>query len=118
MNDLIKQLGTMTVAELLELTRTLEDEWGVKAVDAIAPMPPTPPVDPEPKRGNDVELVSFGDSKIKVIKELRGLLGLGLREAKALVERAPVILWRDLEPLEAEEKADALQAAGAIIDVS
>ncbi len=117
MQDIINTLSTMTVTELVELTQELEETWGVQALDALfvpEPSSITTPIHPDTF---DVMLVSYGTSKIKVIKEVRSLLGLGLHDAKALVESIPVAVYTELEAQEAERRAQALRASGAQVEV-
>lgn len=117
MQDIINKLSTMTVIELVELTQELEETWGVQAIDALfvpEPSSVTIPITPD---AFDVVLVSYGPSKIKVIKEVRSLLGLGLHDAKALVESVPVTVYTELDAQEAEQRAEALRTSGAHVEV-
>jgi large subunit ribosomal protein L7/L12 len=117
---LVEALGKMTVLELVELTKTLEEKWGVKAVApvAIAAMPATGPAAPaEEKTSFDVILVSSGEKKIQVIKEVRAITGLGLKEAKDLVDGAPKPVKEGLGKEEAESIRGKLVEAGAVVEV-
>ncbi len=116
-----KALETMTVTEMADFVRILEERWGVEAVTSspsvIDPWRPiSPPLPPLPSM-HDVVLVDYGAQKIKVIKEVRKILGMGLREAKALVESCPVALKEGLESELARELQEQLQAVGAQVEV-
>jgi large subunit ribosomal protein L7/L12 len=120
--DEIKEaLGKMTVLELVELVKELEDEWGVSAAApvAVAAAGAAGPAaaEEEEKTEFDVILSSFGDKKIQVIKEVRALTSLGLKEAKALVESAPAPIKEGIEKEEAEKIKEQLEGAGAIIEI-
>ncbi|MBD3372850.1 MAG: 50S ribosomal protein L7/L12 [Candidatus Coatesbacteria bacterium] len=120
--DEIKEaLGQMTVLELVELVKELEDEWGVSAAApvAVAAAGAAGPAaaEEEEKTEFDVILSSFGDKKIQVIKEVRALTSLGLKEAKALVESAPAPIKEGIEKEEAEKIKEQLEGAGAIIEI-
>lgn len=118
---LVEALGKMTVLELVELTKTLEEKWGVKAAApvAIAAMPATGPAaaQAEEKTSFDVILVSSGEKKIQVIKEVRAITGLGLKEAKDLVDGAPKPVKEGLGKEEAESIRGKLVEAGAVVEV-
>jgi len=118
---LVEALGKMTVLELVELTKTLEEKWGVKAAApvAIAAMPATGPaaVPAEEKTSFDVVLVSSGEKKIQVIKEVRAITGLGLKEAKDLVDGAPKPVKEGVGKEEAESIRGKLVEAGAVVEV-
>jgi len=115
--DIVKKL---TVMELAELVKAFEDEFGVTAAApvavAAAPGAAAAPVEEE-KTEFDVILASFGSNKIQVIKEVRGLTGLGLKEAKDLVESAPAAVKEGVTKDEAEDVKKKLEAAGATIEV-
>ncbi len=120
--DEIKEaLGKMTVLELVELVKELEDEWGVSAAAPVAVAAPgaagPAAAEEEEKTEFDVILSSFGDKKIQVIKEVRALTSLGLKEAKALVESAPAPIKEGIEKEEAEKIKEQLEGAGAIIEI-
>lgn len=118
---LVEALGKMTVLELVELTKTLEEKWGVKAAApvAIAAMPATGPAaaPAEEKTSFDVVLVSSGEKKIQVIKEVRAITGLGLKEAKDLVDGAPKPVKEGVGKEEAESIRGKLVDAGAVVEV-
>ncbi len=118
---LVEALGKMTVLELVELTKTLEEKWGVKAAApvAIAAMPATGPAatPAEEQTSFDVVLISSGEKKIQVIKEVRAITGLGLKEAKDLVDGAPKPVKEGLGKEEAESIRGKLVEAGAVVEV-
>jgi large subunit ribosomal protein L7/L12 len=118
---LVEALGKMTVLELVELTKTLEEKWGVKAAApvAIAAMPATGPAaaQAEEQTSFDVVLISSGEKKIQVIKEVRAITGLGLKEAKDLVDGAPKPVKEGLGKEEAESIRGKLVEAGAVVEV-
>jgi len=120
-NALVDQLSGLTVLEVADLVKTLEEKWGVSAAApvaaAAAPAGAAAPA-AEEKTSFDVVLVSFGDNKIAVIKEVRGAIaGLGLADAKALVEGAPKTLKEGATKEEAEEIKKKIEAAGAKVEI-
>ena len=118
--QLIADLKSMTVLELSELVKALENEFGVSAAAAVvATAGPAAAAaeEAEEKTEFDVTLKSAGSAKINVIKEVRGLLGLGLKEAKDLVDGAPSTVKEGISKEEAEKIAEALKAAGAEIEI-
>src|ERR1700761_5402619 len=117
---LVDDLSALTVLEASELSKMLEEKWGVSAaapvaVAAAGPAAAAAPV--EEKTEFDVILTSFGDNKINVIKEVRAITALGLGEAKALVEGAPKAVKEGVAKAEAEEIKKKLEAAGAKVDL-
>ena len=116
MIDAIKKL---TVAECAELVSKIEEEFGVSAAApvAVAAAPAGGEAAAAEKTEFDVELSSFGDQKIKVVKAVKEKLNLGLKEAKELVESAPVVVAKALDKAAAESLADALKEAGASVDL-
>ncbi|MBN9307796.1 MAG: 50S ribosomal protein L7/L12 [Devosia sp.] len=117
---LVDDLSALTVLEASELSKMLEEKWGVSAaapvaVAAAGPAAAAAPV--EEKTEFDVILASFGDNKINVIKEVRAITGLGLGEAKALVEGAPKAIKEAASKAEAEDIKKKLEAAGAKIEL-
>ena len=118
--QLIADLKSMTVLELSELVKALENEFGVSAAAAVvATAGPAAAAteEAEEKTEFDVILKSAGSAKINVIKEVRGLLGLGLKEAKDLVDGAPSTVKEGISKEDAEKIAEALKAAGAEIEI-
>ena len=118
LEKLSDELSTLTVLELSELSKKLEEKWGVSAASfaAAAPAPAAAGdsgASEEVKDKFELVLVAAGDSKINVIKEVRAITGLGLKEAKDLVDSAPKPLKSDVPKEEAEELLKKLEAAGA-----
>ena len=120
LNAIADELSGLTVMEAAELATLLEDKWGVSAAapvvvagagGAAAEAPA------EEKTEFDVILVSYGDKKIQVIKEVRGITGLGLKEAKDLVESAPKPIKEGVTKDEANEVKGKIEAAGGQVDV-
>ncbi len=121
-DELIEQIKKMSVLDLAELVHALEDEFGVSAAApvAVAAGPAAGAAEAEAeeeKTSFDVVLQSFGEKKIEVIKVVRALTGLGLKEAKAVVEEAPKPIKEGVNKDEAEEAKKQLEAAGATVDV-
>lgn len=117
---LVDDLSALTVLEASELSKMLEEKWGVSAAApvAAAAAPAAAAAAPaEEKTEFDVILTSFGDNKINVIKEVRAITGLGLGEAKALVEGAPKAIKEAAPKAEAEDIKKKLEAAGAKVDL-
>ena len=118
--QVIDFLSGLTVMQLVELTTTLEDKWGVKAAPvAVAGPAPTGGggEEVEEKTEFDVVLKSFGAAKIQVIKAVREATGLGLKDAKEMVESAPKAIKEGVSKAEAEELEGKLKAAGAEVEV-
>ena len=117
LNKIVEDLSSLTVLEAAELSKLLEDKWGVSAAApvAVAAAPATGGGEAaaEEKTEFDIELSESGSNKIAVIKEVRTITGLGLKEAKDLVEGAPKPLKQGVKKEEAEEMKKALEAAGA-----
>ena len=121
-DELIEQIKKMSVLDLAELVHALEDEFGVSAAApvAVAAGPAAGAAEAEPaeeKTSFDVILQAFGEKKIEVIKVVRALTGLGLKEAKAAVEEAPKAIKEGVNKDEAEEAKKQLEAAGATVEV-
>ena len=120
LNTIVDQLSTLTVMEAAELAKLLEDTWGVSAAApvAVAAMPAGAAAAPvEEKTEFDVVLVSAGDKKIQVIKEVRAITGLGLKEAKDLVEGAPKPVKEGVNKEEAAKIKKLLEDAGATVEL-
>ena len=117
LNKIVEDLSSLTVLEAAELSKMLEDKWGVSAAApvavAAAPAAGGGEAAAEEKTEFDLELTESGSNKIAVIKEVRTITGLGLKEAKDLVEGAPKPLKQGVKKEEAEEMKKALEAAGA-----
>ena len=115
---LIEEIKNLTVLELSELVHALEETFGVSAAAVAAPAGGAAAAAPvEEKTEFDVVMTSFGAEKIKVIKEVRGITGLGLAEAKAMVEGIPAKIKEQVSKDEAEELKKKLEAVGATIEL-
>ena len=118
LNKIIDDLSSLTVVEAAELSKQLEEKWGVTAVAAAAPAATTAGAAPEEEKDEfTVMLTSAGDKKINVIKEVRSVTTLGLKEAKDLVEGAPKEVKSGVNKKEAEEIKAKLEAAGAKVEL-
>ncbi len=116
--NIIEELKTLTVLELSELVHAVEDEFGVSAAAAVAVAGPVAgAAAAEEKTEFDVILKSFGASKMNVIKVVRGITGLGLKESKELVEGAPKAIKEGVSKDEAESIQKQLEEAGAEVEV-
>ena len=116
LNKIIDELSTLTVVEAAELSKQLEEKWGVSAAVATA-APAAAAAPAEEKTDYTIFLSSFGDKKINVIKEVRAITGLGLKEAKDLVEAAPKEVKSGVPKKDAEEAKKKLEAAGAKVEL-
>ena len=120
LNKIVDELSTLTVMEAAELSKLLEEKWGVSAAApvAVAAAGAAPAADAAEEKDNfDVVLAASGDQKINVIKEVRAITGLGLKEAKDMVEGAPKTLKEGVKKDEAEEMKTKLEAAGAKVEL-
>ena len=119
LNKIIDELSSLTVVEAAELSKQLEEKWGVTAAAPVAAAPAGGAAAPagEEKSEFSVFLASAGDKKINVIKEVRAITGLGLKEAKDLVEAAPKEVKGGVAKKEAEEFKKKLEAAGAKVEL-
>ena len=116
LNKIIDELSKLTVVEAAELSKQLEEKWGVSPTVAAAPVASAAaPV--EEKTEFTIFLSSIGDKKINVIKEVRSVTSLGLKEAKDLVEAAPKDVKTGVNKKEAEEIKSKLEAAGAKVEL-
>ena len=119
LNKIIEELSNLTVVEAAELSKQLEEKWGVTAASAVAAAPvagaAAAPV--EEKDEFTIMLTAAGDKKINVIKEIRSVTALGLKEAKDLVEGAPKEVKSAVNKKEAEEIKKKLEAAGAKVEL-
>ena len=116
--ELIKELSGKTVLEINELVKALEEAWGVSAAAAVAVAGPAAAAAPaEEKTEFDVVLESAGAQKIAVIKEVRAITGLGLKDAKDMVEGAPKTVKEGATKEEADKIAEQLKKAGAEVEV-
>ena len=118
---IVDDLSALTVLEASELSKMLEEKWGVSAAAPVAVAAAggagAPAAAAEEKTEFDVILASFGDNKINVIKEVRAITGLGLGEAKALVEAAPKAVKEGASKAEAEDIKKKLEDAGAKVEL-
>ena len=119
LNKIIDELSTLTVVEAAELSKQLEEKWGVTAAAAVAAAPAGAAAAPagEEKSEFSLFLAAAGDKKINVIKEVRAITGLGLKEAKDLVEAAPKEIKGGVAKKDAEEFKKKLEAAGAKVEL-
>ena len=118
LNKIIDDLSSLTVVEAAELSKQLEEKWGVTATAvAAAPAAVEGTAPAEEKTEFTIMLTSAGDKKINVIKEVRAVTALGLKEAKDLVEAAPKELKSGVSKKEAEEIKTKLEAAGAKVEL-
>ena len=118
LNKIIDDLSGLTVVEAAELSKQLEEKWGVTAAAAVAAAPVATGAAPvEEKDEFTIMLTSSGDKKINVIKEIRAITSLGLKEAKDLVEAAPKEVKSGVNKKEAEEIKKKLEAAGAKVEL-
>ncbi len=118
--QLSETLSALTVLELADLSKKLEEKWGVSAASFAVAAPAAgsaAPAAAEAKDKFEVVLAVAGDNKINVIKEVRAITGLGLKEAKDLVEAAPKTVKSDVAKTEAEEIKKKLEAAGAKVEL-
>ena len=116
--QVIEFLSNMPVIELAKMIEELEEKWGVSAAaPAAVAVAAGPAAAAQEKTEFDVVLASAGSSKINVIKEVRGLTGLGLKEAKELVESAPKAIKEGVAKDEAEKIKEALEKAGATVEL-
>ena len=122
LEQIVEDLSALSVLEAAELSKMLEEKWGVSAaapvaVAAAAPAAGGDAAAAEEKDEFTVVLASAGDKKINVIKEIRGITGLGLKEAKDLVESAPATVKEGVKKDEAEAMQKKLQEAGATVEL-
>ena len=120
LNKIIDDLSSLTVVEAAELSKQLEEKWGVTAAAAVAAAPAAGAAGAAPAEEKDeftVMLTAAGDKKINVIKEVRAVTALGLKEAKDLVEGAPKEVKSGVNKKEAEEIKAKLEAAGAKVEL-
>ncbi len=121
LNKIVDELSSLSVIEAAELSKLLEEKWGVSAAAPVAAVAAAPAAGgeaaAEEKTDFDIVLSEAGSNKIAVIKEVRTITGLGLKEAKDLVEGAPKPLKQGVPKAEAEEMKKALEAAGAKVEL-
>ena len=117
LNKIIEDLSSLTVVEAAELSKQLEEKWGVTAMAAAAPAAAAGGATEEAKDDFTVMLISAGEKKINVIKEVRAATSLGLKEAKDLVEGAPKEVKSGVNKKDADELKAKLEAAGATVEL-
>jgi large subunit ribosomal protein L7/L12 len=121
LEKIAEELSSLTVLEAAELSTLLEEKWGVSAAAPVAVAAAAPAGDAggaaEEKDSFTVVLAAAGDQKINVIKEVRAITGLGLKEAKEIVESAPKDVKEDVPAAEANELKEKLEAAGATVEL-
>ncbi|MCC8112223.1 MAG: 50S ribosomal protein L7/L12 [Ruminococcus sp.] len=113
----VEDIKTLSVLELAELVDAIQEEFGVTAAVAAAPAAGGAAPAAEEKTEFDVVLASFGDTKMAVIKAAKDALGLGLKEAKAVVESAPATIKEAVSKADAEALKEKLEAAGATVEL-
>ena len=118
-DSIFDSLGKMSVLELVELKKKIEEKWGITAAApvAVAAAGGAAPAEAEEKTAFDVVLTGAGQQKIQVIKVVRAITGLGLKEAKDLVEGAPKPVKEGIAKKDAEEIKKKLEAVGATVDL-
>jgi large subunit ribosomal protein L7/L12 len=116
---IVEDLSALTVLEAAELSKMLEEKWGVSAAAAVAAAPAAAAAGPAAEEQTEFDVILTGDggNKINVIKEVRAITGLGLGEAKALVEGAPKAVKEGASKAEAEELKKKLEGAGATVEL-
>ena len=119
LNEIADQLSTLTVMEAAELASLLEDKWGVSAAAPAAVAAAAAPGEAAAEEQTEFEvvLIGFGDKKIQVIKEIRAITGLGLKEAKELVEGVPKTIKEGVTQDEANEIKEKIEGAGGQVDI-
>jgi large subunit ribosomal protein L7/L12 len=119
--ELLKELSAKPIMEVVELVKMLEDEWGVSAAAPVAVAAAGPAADAgaaaEEKTEFDVVMTSFGSNKVAVIKAVRTITGLGLKEAKDAVEGAPSVIKEGASKADAETFKKQLEEAGATVEL-
>ena len=117
--QIANDLSNLTVLEAAELSKILEDKWGVSAAAPVAVAAAAAPGEAAAEEQTEFEvvLIGFGDKKIQVIKEIRGITGLGLKEAKELVEGAPKTIKEGVTQDEANEIKEKIEGAGGQVDI-
>ncbi len=116
---IVEDLSALTVLEAAELSKLLEEKWGVSAAAAVAAAPAAAAAGPAAEEQTEFDVILTGDggNKINVIKEVRAITGLGLGEAKALVEGAPKAIKEGVNKAEAEELKAKILAAGGTVEL-
>ncbi len=116
--DILQAISDMSVMDVVELIKSMEDKFGVSAAVAVAAAPAAGPASAvEEKTEFNVMMTKFGDNKINVIKAIRTITGLGLKEAKDLVESVPAAVKEGVNKVQAEEIKKQLEEAGATVEI-
>ena len=115
--DILEAVSNMTVMEIVDLISAMEEKFGVSAAAAVAVAAPVAAAAVEEQTEFDVILTGFGDNKVAVIKAVRGLTGLGLKEAKDAVEGAPTVVKAGVSKDDAEKAKKELEEAGAKVEI-
>ncbi|MEZ5585097.1 MAG: 50S ribosomal protein L7/L12 [Candidatus Competibacteraceae bacterium] len=118
--EILETISSMTVMEIVDLISAMEEKFGVSAAAAVAAAPAAAAVEAAPveeKTEFDVVMSSFGDKKVNVIKVIRAITGLGLKEAKDLVEGAPSTVKEAVAKAEADDIKKQLEEAGATVEI-
>lgn len=115
--DILEAVSKMTVMEIVDLISAMEEKFGVSAAVAVAAAPVAAAAAVEEQTEFDVVLTSFGENKVAVIKAVRGITGLGLKEAKDAVEGVPTTLKEGVSKAEAEDAQKQLVEAGATVEI-
>lgn len=113
----VEEIKTLSVLELSELVDAIQEEFGVTAAVAAGPVAAGPAVAAEEKTEFDVIMTSFGEKKMDVIKVIKDILGLGLKESKEFVEAAPKAVKEGISKSDADELKAKLEAAGAAVEI-
>jgi large subunit ribosomal protein L7/L12 len=115
--DILEAVSNMTVMEIVDLISAMEEKFGVSAAAAVAAAPTAAAAVVEEQTEFDVILTSFGENKVAVIKTVRSITGLGLKEAKDAVEGVPTVLKEGIPKAEAEDIKKQLTDAGATVEI-
>lgn len=115
--DILEAVSNMTIMEIVDLISAMEEKFGVSAAAAVAAAPVAAAAVVEEQTEFDVILTSFGENKVAVIKTVRGITGLGLKEAKDAVEGVPTVLKEGIPKAEAEDIKKQLAEAGATVEI-
>ena len=115
--DILEAVSNMTIMEIVDLISAMEEKFGVSAAAAVVAAPTAAAAVVEEQTEFDVILTSFGENKVAVIKTVRGITGLGLKEAKDAVEGVPTVLKEGIPKAEAEDIKKQLTEAGATVEI-
>ena len=115
--DILEAVSNMTVMEIVDLISAMEEKFGVSAAAAVSAAPAAAAAAVEEQTEFDVILTSFGENKVAVIKTVRGITGLGLKEAKDAVEGVPTVIKEGIPKAEAEDIKKQLTEAGATVEI-